>query len=183
LEVNLKSKTKISGMVKVFVIGRDGHIKTYPRSFWRKLLGLPAKRMIIVHHNTITSAGEELIADWMLATPTKTKITSVNGYLQLGTGWTGNSTKLNSRCNTPVGSMQQIDSGFPHISDDSGNIIVYQATFSPGTIEATDINEAALLNGNGTTAECLAYAQLSPQVTMTLLDSIAVEWSITIDGS
>ena len=111
-----------------------------------------------------------------------TIITSVNGYMQLGTGWTGNSPKKNSRCNKAI-ALQKIDSGFPHISNDSENIIVYQATFIPGTIEATDINEVVLLNKNSTTADCLAYAQLVPKVTMTILDSIAIEWSIQISGS
>ncbi|MDR2181128.1 MAG: hypothetical protein LBN92_00445, partial [Treponema sp.] len=36
-----------------------------------------------------------------------------SGYIQVGMGWTGNSTKTNTRCNTSTGSMKALDSGYP----------------------------------------------------------------------
>lgn len=173
-------KIKMTGMVRVVVVGRDGEIKTYPRSWIRKLLGLPPKQMMVLHHNTITAQGDALIADWMLASPTKTKITSVNGYMQVGTGWTGNSPKQNTRCNTPTGTFQKVDSGFPSAK---GAVVTYKASFPAGSLDATGIDEVCLLNGNTSQAESLAYAEITPAVNVTQYDSLAIEWSITVQGS
>lgn len=173
-------KVKMTGMVKVVVVGRDGEIKTYPRSWIRRLLGLPPKQMVILHHNTITAQGDALIADWMLASPTKTKITSVNGYMQVGTGWTGNSPKQNTRCNNSVGSFQKVDSGYPSVS---GAVVTYKASFPVGSLNASGIDEVCLLNGNTSQAESLAYAQITPAVDVTSNDSLAIEWTITVQGS
>lgn len=178
--MGLRSKAKMTGMVKVIVVGRDGEIKTFPRSWIRRLLNLPPKQMVFIHHNTITAEGDAMIADWMLATPTKTKITSVNGYMQVGTGWTGNSPKLNTRCNTSTGSFQKIDTGYPNVS---GTSITYKATFPIGSLNASNINEACLLNGNTGTATSLAYAQITPAANVTENDSLAIEWTITVTGS
>ena len=84
-------------MVRVCVIGPDGKLKRQEPSWWRRVLGLQGKLMLSRRHNTVTRQGEGLIADLLLAAPTKTKITSSSGYIQLGTGWTGNSVKTNTR--------------------------------------------------------------------------------------
>jgi hypothetical protein len=64
-------------------------------------------------HNIVTREGDAIIADALLASPTKTKVSSSSGYIQVGTGWTGNSTKTNNRCNNPTGAMKALDEGYP----------------------------------------------------------------------
>jgi len=49
-------------------------------------------------------------------------------------------------------------------------------------LAANGINEACLLNGNGSTANCLAYAQITPSVNVTASDTLQVLWEITILG-
>ena len=138
------------------------------------------------HHNIVTREGDALIADALLVAPTKTKVTSASGFIQIGTGWTGNSTKTNTRCNTPNGSMKALDSGYPALKAAWGSIgdttLTYRATFAAGSLNANGINEACLLNGNGSGANCLAYAQINPTVNVTASDTLQVLWEITILG-
>ncbi len=183
----MKSRYRIKGTVRVCVLGPDGKIKTHERSWLRKVLGLPGKPMITKHHNTVTRQGEGLIADLLLSTPTKPKITSATGYIQLGTGWTGNSVKANTRCNTPTGSMEALDSGYPVTNAAFGstgdNVLKFRASFEAGKLNASNINEACLLNGNTAAAVSLAYAQVSPAATVTLVDTLQIDWEITFTGS
>jgi len=142
--------------------------------------------MIYEFHNIVTREGDALIADALLAAPTRTKVTSSSGFIQVGTGWTGNSTKTNTRCNTPTGSMQQLDSSYPALKAAWGSTgdttVTYRATFAAGSLNANGINEACLLNGNGSLADCLAYVQITPSVNVTSSDTLQVLWEITILG-
>jgi hypothetical protein len=137
-------------------------------------------------HNIVTREGDALIADALLASPAKTKVTSSAGYIQAGTGWTGNSVKTNTRCNTATGSMKLLDSGYPALKAAWGSAgdttVIYRATFAAGALNANGINEACLLNGNGTSANCLAYAQITPAVNVTAADTLQILWEITILG-
>jgi hypothetical protein len=137
-------------------------------------------------HNIVTREGDALIADALLASPTKGKVTSSAGYIQVGTGWTGNSTKTNTRCNTPTGSMKLLDSGHPALKAAWGSTgdttVVYRASFAAGALNANSINEACLLNGNSGSANCLAYAQITPAVNVTSADTLQIVWEITILG-
>jgi hypothetical protein len=137
-------------------------------------------------HNIVTREGDALIADALLASPTKIKVSSSAGYIQIGTGWTGNSAKTNTRCNTATGSMKLLDSGYPALKAAWGSTgdttLTYRVTFAAGTLNANGINEACLLNGNGTSANCLAYAQISPSVNVTVSDTLQILWEITILG-
>jgi hypothetical protein len=137
-------------------------------------------------HNIVTREGDALIADALLQSPNKTKVTSASGFIQVGTGWTGNSTKTNTRCNTATGNMKALDSGYPALKAAWGSTgdttLVYRATFGAGTLNANNVNEACLLNGNGTSANCLAYAQITPSVNITVSDTLQVLWEITILG-
>jgi hypothetical protein len=137
-------------------------------------------------HNIVTREGDALIADALLASPAKTKVSSSSGYIQAGTGWTGNSAKTNTRCNTATGSMKALDSGYPALEANWGNTgdttITYRATFAAGTLNANGINEACLLNGNDTSANCLAYAQITPAVNVTSADTLQILWEIIILG-
>jgi hypothetical protein len=137
-------------------------------------------------HNIVTREGDALIADALLASPTKTKVSSSSGYIQVGTGWTGNSTKTNARCNTPTGSMRTLDPNYPALKAAWGSTgdttITYRATFAAGALNANGINEACLLNGNSGSANCLAYAQITPAVNVTSSDTLQILWEITILG-
>jgi hypothetical protein len=142
--------------------------------------------MVQQFHNIVTREGDALIADALLAAPTKAKVSSASGYFQVGTGWTGNSTKTNTRCNVATGSMKALDAGYPALNAVWGNngdtTLSYRATFGAGTLNANGINEACLLNGNDAGANCLAYAQISPSVNVTESDTLQVLWEITILG-
>jgi hypothetical protein len=182
----MKDKIKIQGRVTVRVLDKNGNVKRRTPGWFRRLLKLPGRLMEYRHHNIVTREGDALIADALLASPTRTKVTSSSGFIQVGTGWTGNSTKTNTRCNTPSGSMKALDSGYPALKAAWGNsgdtTVTYRATFEAGSLNANGINEACLLNGNATTANCLAYAQITPAVNVTASDTLQVLWEITILG-
>ena len=138
------------------------------------------------HHNIITHEGDALIADAMLDNPSKQKVSNANGYIQVGTGWTGNSLKTTYRCNSPTGSMKKLDANYPALYDVWGEVgdtvLTYRATFPAGSLNANGINEACLLNGNGNSANSLAYAQISPSVNVTSSDTLQIHWEICVLG-
>jgi hypothetical protein len=173
-------------MVTVRVLDGAGNVKRRAPGLFRRLFKLPGRIMEYRHHNIVTREGDALIADALLASPTKTKVASASGYIQIGTGWTGNSTKTNTRCNTPTGSMKALDANYPALTAAWGNTgdttVTYRATFAAGTLNANGINEACLLNGNDPSAHCLAYAQITPSVNVTASDTLQVLWEITILG-
>jgi hypothetical protein len=142
--------------------------------------------MVQKRHNIVTREGDALIADALLVSPNKAKVSSASGFIQVGTGYTGNSTKTNTRCNTSTGSMKALDSGYPQLKAAWGSTgdttLIYRATFAAGRLDANNVNEACLLNGSGTSANCLAYAQISPSVNITVSDTLQVQWEITILG-
>ena len=179
-------KIKIKGKVTVQVLDSNGKIKRKKPNFFQRLFWLQGSLMLQVFHNIVTREGDALIADALLASPTRVKVTSSTGFIQVGTGWTGNSAKTNTRCNTPTGSMRVLDSGFPALKaawGQSGDTTVtYRATFAAGTLNVNGINEACLLNGNSGTANCLAYAQITPTVNVTSSDTLQILWEITILG-
>jgi hypothetical protein len=182
----MKDRIKIKGRVTVRVFDEDGNVKRRTPGWFGRLLKLRGRLMEYCHHNIVTREGDALIADALLASPTRSKVTSSSGFIQVGTGWTGNSTKTNTRCNTASGSMRALDSGFPALKAAWGNTgdttVTYRATFAAGSLNANGINEACLLNGNGTAANCLAYAQINPAVNVTTSDTLQVLWEITILG-
>lgn len=182
----MRERTAVRGMVTVTVRGGDGRIRTERRSLLRRMLRLAARPMVYSHHNTITLQGDGLMADMMSGTPTQVKLTSATGYMQAGTGWTGNTPKANTRCNAPTGALQRLDEGYPKtqgaFGDEGQSTVVFRATFPPGTLDADGINECALLNGGTGTAKCLAYAQLVPAVNVTKNDSLTVCWSVSFCG-
>ena len=182
----MKEHIRIKGRVTVRVLDRNGNVKRRKPGFFRRLMGIPGRVMAFSHHNIVTREGDALIADALLATPEKTKVTSASGYMQVGTGWTGNSVKANTRCNTATGSMKALDSGYPALSAAWGSVgdttVTYRATFAAGALSANGINEACLLNGNSSTANCLAYAQITPSVNVTSSDTLQILWEITILG-
>ena len=182
----MRDRIRIKGLVTVRVLDSNGNVKRKAPGFFGRLLKLRGRLMEFRHHNIVTRQGDALIADALLATPSRTKVTSAAGYIQVGTGWTGNSTKTNTRCNAETGSMKALDGGFPVLNAAFGSTgdttLSYRATFAAGALNVNGINEACLLNGNGSTANCLAYAQISPSVNVTASDTLQVLWEITILG-
>jgi hypothetical protein len=182
----MKDRIKIRGKVTIQVFDCRGKIKRRSPGLLRRLLGLQGEFLIQEFHNIVTREGDALIADALLASPVKTKVSSASGYIQVGTGWTGNSTKTNTRCNTATGSMKALDANYPALSAAWGSIgdttVSYRATFAAGSLNVNGINEACLLNGNGGSANCLAYAQITPSVNVTSSDTLQVLWEITILG-
>ena len=182
----MKDKIRIRGKVTIQVFDEHGKVKRRSPGLLRRLFGLPGQFMVQEFHNIVTREGDALIADALLAAPTRTKVTSASGFIQIGTGWTGNSTKTNTRCNTPTGSMQALDGGYPALKAVWGNTgdttVTYRATFAAGALNVNGINEACLLNGNSGAANCLAYAQITPVVNVTSSDTLQVLWEITILG-
>jgi hypothetical protein len=182
----MKDRIRIKGMVTVRVLDKDGNVKRRGPGWFGRLLKLKGRVMEYRHHNIVTREGDALIADALLASPVKAKVTSSSGYIQVGTGWTGNSVKTNTRCNTATGSMKTLDAGYPALTAAWGNTgdttVIYRATFDAGSLNANGINEACLLNGNSSTANCLAYAQITPSVNVTSSDTLQVVWEITILG-
>jgi hypothetical protein len=182
----MKDGIRVKGMVTVQVLDRNGIAKLKNGGFLTRLLGLPGAPMFSRRHNIVTHEGDALIADALLASPNKGKVTSASGFIQVGTGWTGNSAKTNTRCNTPTGAMKALDSGYPALKAAWGSTgdttLTYRATFDAGALNANGINEACLLTGNGATANCLAYAQITPSVNVTASDTLQILWEITILG-
>jgi len=182
----MRDRIKIKGMVTVRVLDSEGNVKRNEPGLFGRLLKLRGRLMEYKHHNIVTREGDALIADALLANPAKTKVTSASGYIQVGIGWTGNSVKNNLRCNTPTGSMKALDSSYPALKAVWGSAgdttVTYRATFIGGDLNANGINEACLLNGNGNTANCLAYAQINPAVNVAASDTLQVLWEITILG-
>jgi hypothetical protein len=182
----MKDRIKIKGKVTVQVFDSNSKLKRRKPNILRRLLGLQGALMVHEFHNNVTREGDALIADALLTSPARAKVTSINGYIQVGTGWTGNSTKNNTRCNTATGNMKQLDNGYPSLKAAWGSTgdttVTYRATFSAGVLNANGINEACLLNGNDANANCLAYAQITPSVNVTSSDTLQILWEITILG-
>ena len=182
----MKEWIRARGRVTVRVLDERGSVKELPRNFLRRLLGLPARKMVSRNHNIVTRQGDALIADALLTVPIQTKVSSASGFIQVGTGWTGNSTKTNTRCNTPTGAMEALDAGYPALKAAWGNIgdtaLLFRATFEVGKLAANGINEVALLNGSTPAAACLAYAQITPVANVTANDTLQIEWEITFLG-
>jgi len=183
----MKEKIKIKGRVTIRVLDGNGNVKRIKPGFFRRMLGLQGRQMAASHHNIVTREGDALIADALLSSPTKAKVSTATGFIQVGTGWTGNSTKTNTRCNTPAGNvMAPLDANYPAVTvawgNTGDNTVTYRATFAAGSLNANGINEACLLNGNDNSANCLAYAQITPTVNVTSSDTLQVLWEITILG-
>ena len=183
----INSKGRMKGLVTVTVKDANGNVKYFKNSFWRRMLGLKPRPMIFRHHNTITTIGDNLIADLMISNPTQNKVDATNGYMIVGTGWTGSSVKNNTNVNTATGTYKKLDSSFPKIKGtfggNNGNVVLYRTSFAAGDLNANGINEVALMNGNTAQAKCLAYAQITPSVNVTSADSLQIDWQITVSGS
>ena len=167
----MKSNAKIKGVLRWAVIDKDGNVKTRGEN-----------------HNIVTDEGDALIADLMSDSPARTKVDNTNGHIQVGTGWTGTTPKGNEGVNTATGSPKGMSAGYPQLKGSFGatddNVVQYRALFAAGDLNATGIDEAAILNhATPGSADCLAYAEIDPAVDVTTSDSLQVDWEITILGA
>lgn len=183
-----KDKSKVKGKLTVKVFGPDGSIKRRPQNLIQRLLGLQGSPMISVNHNIVTDEGDALIADIMSQTPARTKVDNTNGHIQVGTGWTGTTPKGNAGVNTITGSAEVMDATYPKQKGAFGaandNVTQYRATFEAGDLNVTGIDEAALVNhATPASADCLAYAEITPAVDVTTADTLQVDWEITFLGA
>jgi hypothetical protein len=163
----MDSIIRLSGKVTTFLYDKDGNLKQKNE-----------------FHNIVTTQGDGLIADLMQNTPVKQKLDNTHGYIVVGTGWTGTNVKNNAWVNTQTGTPKPLSVGYPQLSAAYPNAVVnYQVLFIAGDLNASGINEVALCNGavNGV-SNCLAYAQISPSLTVTSSDTLQVLWQITLLG-
>ncbi len=177
-----RDKTGIKGKVTAIVYDADGNIKRHPQNWFQRLLGLAGSQMISVNHNLVTDEGDALLADLMQETPERTKLDNANAVIGVGTGWVS-TTKATDILVAQVGSNDAMDPTYPQTkgawaAGDDG-VVVYLATFAAGALNASGINEALL--GNGT--DTLAYAQITPAVNVTTVDTLEVTWEITFLGA
>ena len=183
----ISSKGKVRGLVTVTVRDCNGHVKYFKNGFLRNLFKLKERPMNFRHHNNITNQGDGMIADLLISNPTQDKVDANNGYMRVGTGWTGSTPKNNTGVNTPTGSFKKLDSTYPKTQAAFGssgqNVVLYRTSFAAGDLNANGINEVALMNGNTAAAKCLAYAQITPSVNVTSADSLQIDWQITVSGA
>jgi hypothetical protein len=184
----IKNKSRIKGFVKATVFGPDGQVKRRKPNFIQRLLGFPGSLMISINHNIVTDEGDAMVADIMADSPARVKVSNANGYIQVGTGWTGSTPKANTVLITPTGSPEIMDATYPKVKGAFGaandNITQYRSTFEAGDLNATGIDEAGLAN-NITPAswDLLAYAQITPTVDVAASDTLQVDWELTFLGS
>ena len=163
------SRVEVRGLVTARVYGPDGVLKAES-----------------IHHNLVTAQGDGLIADMFLTPPTKNRVDNAHGYIVVGTGYASVTTpKQQTWVYTQTGTPQSMATGYPQLQAIFPNAaLTYSVTFPAGSLNASNINEAALTNGAVSgTAQCLAYAQISPAVNVTSADTLALTWTITFLGS
>jgi hypothetical protein len=141
-----------------------------------------------VNHNIVTDEGDALVADNMANTPARTKVDQTNGHITVGTGWTGTTPKQNTAVNTPTGSPEVMDTGYPVLKGTWGNtddnVVQYRATFEAGDLNQTGIDEAGLGNNAvEASGDNLAYGQITPSVDVASTDTLQVDWEITFLGA
>jgi hypothetical protein len=176
-----KQKVGISGRVKWIVRDQNGDAKRYQRNFIQKLFGHP-EFMDWSNNNIVTDVGDALIADQAQETPEKTKLDEANAVIGVGTGYT-EEVKGSDALETQVGSDEAMDTNYPQTKgawaagDD--NVIVYVSTFEAGDVTSADLDEAILTNGS----ETMAYAEITPKITVGADDTLEITWEITFLGS
>ena len=166
----VQDKVGITGRVIVTKFGPDGRVVS--RS---------------INHNIVTDEGDALIADQMSDVPARAKVNNALGHIEVGTGYAGGG-KAQTVLVTPTGSPDAMDATYPKIKGAFGaandNVTQYQSTFAAGTLNATGINEAALINNPvEAAADVLAYAQVTPTVNAGLSDTLLILWEITYLGA
>jgi hypothetical protein len=140
------------------------------------------------NHNIITAQGDSYIADLLSLNPARVKLSAANGFIAVGTGWTGLNTKANTWVNTQVGIPTPLLAGYPQIQAPWGSVgansLVSIGVYPIGSLNANGINEAALVTApiQGVITTCLAYSQVIPVANVTSSDSFMITWIINFLG-
>lgn len=196
----MESTSRIKGKVTASVF-------RFPKGMEKELLGLRDKlvaenkklelavfnlryrKQVAVNHNIVTNEGDALIADLMSNTPARTKITASTGYIPVGTGWTGTTPKNNGWVNTITGTAKALEAGYPMLKGTWGNtddnVTQYRVIYAAGSFGTVTINEAAITSHSTDVAanSCLAYAQVTPSVSITASDTLQIDWELTFLGA
>jgi hypothetical protein len=139
-------------------------------------------------HNIITSQGDAYIADRLSLVPVRQIMDATHTFIAVGTGYTGVSNKTKTWVNTQVGPAQIVSTGYPKLVGLWGatgqNQVQYQFNFISGVLNATGINEAALVSAAVTdvTTTCLAYVHIN-SINVYTSDSLAITWNISFLGA
>jgi hypothetical protein len=181
----MKENITIRGMVTVRVLGKDGNVKRRHPGWFRRLLKLQGRLMVSCHHNIITRQGDALIADALLASPRKVKLTSDNGIISVGNGWNGEDIKNSNGCNYQKGAAA-LDYGYPMLKNEWGNAgdttVIYRGTIPGKNLgNVKGLNEASLRTGATLSHNTLAYAEITPPLNVTADDTLQVIWEIIIN--
>ncbi len=170
----LKEKIKIKGKVSYIQRNKDG--KIIARG---------------VNHNIVTNQGDALIADLMQETPAQTKVDNTNGYMTVGTGWTGTTPKQNEAVNTPAAGAptKGMEATYPILKGAFGaaddNVVQYRSLYTAGLVTGSPTLDEVGLGNNSTEAsgDNLAYTELTPNVILTPTDTLQIDWEITLLGA
>ncbi len=139
------------------------------------------------NHNIVTNEGDALVADLMSDSPARTKVDNTNGYVTVGTGWTGTTPKTNTAVNTPTGSPEGMEATYPKVKGAFGaaddNVTQYRVIFEAGDLNAT-VDEAGLGNNAvEASGDNQAYGNVTPDAVVGLSDTLQVDWEITPLGA
>lgn len=168
----MKSIVKPTGKLRIRVIDSEGNLKQE-----------------VLTSNVVTDSGDAYIADLLSSSPVRTKITTGSCYIPVGTGWTGTTPKANTWVNTQVGSSQAVDATYPKLKGAWGtvddNVLQFQVTYLPGSLNVIGINEAAITShaSNVAANSILSYAQITPAVNVSSTDTLVILWEVTFVGS
>lgn len=173
----IQVNVSIQGKITAIVFDEHGNVK-----------------QVSENHNIVTTSGDSYIADMLQDVSARQKIDNAHGYIPVGTGWTGTGTKNNTWVNTQTGAAQPLDPTYPKVKESWGNsaqpatnsnIVQYKVTYLPGSLNVTGVNEAAITSDSlsGPDASCLAYAQITPEINVAILDSLILSWEISFVGA
>jgi len=182
IEIRIE-KRKVNGKyIDVQVPTGKKHEIQREKSWYHYLFGLPGALAINWSNNIVTDQGDALLCDALSTTPARTLPNNANAEIEVGTGFVS-AIKGRTGVTTGTGSPEAMDATFPKQKGAWGaandNVLQYQSTFEAGDLNASGIDEAAL--GNGT--DNLAYAEVSPNINMTVADSLIGLWEITFLGA
>ena len=90
----MKDRIRVKGMVTVRVLDKDGNIKRRTPGWFGRLFKLQGRPMEYRRHNIVTRQGDAMIADALLPTPTKVKVSTAAGFIQWGRGGRGIAQRL-----------------------------------------------------------------------------------------
>jgi len=180
-----REKTGIRGKVTAIVYDKDGNIKRRKPNFYQKLRGLPGDPMVSINHNLVTNEGDAVFAQSLATTPGIDLPTNANAQIGVGTGYTS-TTKGTTGLTTPTGSYEAMDATYPLQKGAFGaandNVLVFKSTFEAGDLDSSGIDEVALRNSSSNDHN-IAYAEITPAISVTTADTLAITWEMTFLGA